>query len=37
MDLATVIGIVPGFGLIVESILNDGSLMAFANTPAFWW
>ncbi len=33
MDLATVIGIALGFGLIVGSILYDGSLTAFANTP----
>ncbi len=33
MDLATVIGIALGFGLIVGSIMYDGSLMAFVNIP----
>ena len=33
MDLATIIGIVLGFGLIVGAILLDGSLMAFMNLP----
>ena len=33
MDLATIIGIVVGFGLIIGSILIGGSLMAFVNIP----
>ncbi len=33
MDLATIIGIVLGFGLIVGAILLDGSLTAFMNLP----
>jgi len=33
VDLATVIGIVLGFGLIIASILLDGSLGAFINAP----
>ena len=33
MDIATIIGIVAGFGLIIGSILLDGSLLAFANGP----
>lgn len=33
MDIATFIGIALGFGLIVGSILWDGSLMAFVNVP----
>ncbi len=33
MDLATLIGIVAGIGLIVGSIMLGGSLMAFVNIP----
>ncbi len=33
MDIATIIGIIAGFGLIVGSIMLDGSLLAFANGP----
>ena len=33
MDLATIVGIVVGFGLIIGSILIGGSLMAFVNIP----
>ena len=33
MDLATIIGIVAGFGLVIGSILLGGSLMAFVNIP----
>ncbi len=33
MDLATVMGILLGLGLIVGSIMYDGSLMAFMNIP----
>ena len=33
MDLATIIGIVVGFGLVIGSILMGGSLMAFVNIP----
>ncbi len=33
MDFATIIGIVAGFGLIVGSIMMDGSLAAYANGP----
>jgi chemotaxis protein MotA len=33
MDIATVIGIVVGFGLIIGSILMGSSLMAFINVP----
>ena len=34
MDLATILGIVVGLGLIVGSIMIDGSLGAFINGPA---
>ena len=33
MDIATVIGIVVGFGLVIGSILLGSSLMAFINVP----
>ena len=33
MDIATIIGIIAGFGLIIGAILLNGSLMAFANGP----
>ena len=33
MDLATIIGIVVGFGLVIGSILLGGSLWAFINIP----
>ncbi len=33
MDIATIIGIIAGFGLIIGSIMLDGSLLAFANGP----
>ncbi|MEZ5288942.1 MAG: MotA/TolQ/ExbB proton channel family protein [Vicinamibacterales bacterium] len=33
MDIATVIGIVLGFGLVIGSILLGGSLVAFINAP----
>ena len=33
MDLATILGIVVGLGLIVGSIMIDGSLGAFINGP----
>lgn len=33
MDLATIIGIIVGFGLIIGSILLDGSLGSFINVP----
>lgn len=34
MDIATLIGIVLGFGLIIGSILLNGSIMAFYDTPS---
>ena len=34
MDIATLIGIVMGFGLIIGSILLNGSLMAFFDMPS---
>lgn len=34
MDIATVVGIVLGFGLVIGSILLGGSLMAFVNGPS---
>ena len=34
MDLATIIGIVAGFGLVIGSILLGGSLSAFVTIPA---
>jgi chemotaxis protein MotA len=34
LDLATIVGIVLGFGLIVLSILLDGDLMSFVNIPS---
>jgi len=33
LDIATIIGIIAGFGLIIGAILLDGSLLAFANGP----
>ena len=33
MDLATIIGIVVGFGLVIGSIVLNGSLGAFINGP----
>ncbi|MFQ5515189.1 MAG: motility protein A [Myxococcota bacterium] len=33
MDLATILGIVLGLGLIAGSIMLDGSIMAFVNAP----
>ena len=33
MDLATIVGIVVGFGVVIGSILLGGSLMAFVNMP----
>jgi chemotaxis protein MotA len=33
MDIATLIGIISGFGLIVGSMASGGSLMAFFNVP----
>ncbi len=33
MDIATIIGVLLGFGLIIWSILLSGSLMAFINIP----
>ena len=34
MDLATVLGIVLGFGLVIGSILMGGSLTAFIDIPS---
>lgn len=33
MDIATIVGIIAGFGLVIGSILIGGSLQAFVNVP----
>ena len=33
MDIATLIGIITGFTLVIGSILLDGSILAFVNVP----
>ena len=34
MDLATLIGIISAFGLVIISILMGGGLMIFVNVPS---